>query len=79
MTGSQYKYHSGRSMKKLDALQDQKICFLYTNRNVRSTAFQPRLTLGGVHMVEMSQSNDFLRKSDHFHFHPLAVFIIGLF
>ena len=35
----------------------------YTVRTLRSIAFQPCITLGGVYWVEMGQNNDFLQKS----------------
>ena len=37
--------------------------FLYTIREMRSTAFQPCITLGGLHWAEMGQKNDFLKKN----------------
>ena len=44
-------------------LQDaNKYFFLYTIRKMRSTAFQPCKTLGGLHWAEMGQKNDFLKK-----------------
>ena len=36
---------------------------LYTITEMRSTAFQPCITLGGLHWAEMGQKNDFLKKN----------------
>ena len=41
----------------------RKYFFLFTTRKRRSVAFQPCITLGGVHWVGMGQNNDFLQKS----------------
>ena len=41
----------------------RKYFFLFTIRKRRSVAFQPCITLGGVHWVGMGQNNDFLQKS----------------
>ena len=50
--------------RKSHALQDgKKYFFLYTTRKMRSTAFQPCITLGGLHWDEMGQKNDFLKKN----------------
>ena len=40
-----------------------KYFFLFTIIKSRPVAFQPCITLGGVHWVEMGQRNDFLQKS----------------
>ena len=50
--------------RKSHALQDgKKYFFLYTTRKMRSTAFQPCITLGGLHWDEMGQKHDFLKKN----------------
>ena len=50
--------------RKSYTLQDEnKYCFLYTIRKRRSTAFQPCITLGGLHWSEMGQNNYFLQKN----------------
>ena len=50
--------------RKSHALQDaKKYFFLYITRKMRSTAFQPCITLGGLHWAEMGQKNDFLKKN----------------
>ena len=49
--------------KILTAYRIEKIFFLFTIRKRRSVAFQPCITLGGVHWVGMGQNNDFLQKS----------------
>ena len=41
----------------------RKYFFLFTIIKRRSVAFQPCITLGGAHWVEMGQNNDFLPKS----------------
>ena len=49
--------------RKSHALQDaKKYFFLYITRKMRSTAFQPCITLGGLHWDEMGQKSDFLKK-----------------
>ena len=50
--------------RKSHALQDaKKYFFLYITRKMRSTAFQPCITLGGLHWDEMGQKHDFLKKN----------------
>ena len=50
--------------RKSYALQDAYFfSFLYTLIKRRSTAFQPCITLGGLHWTEMGQKNDFLKKN----------------
>ena len=50
--------------RKSYALQDAKqYFFLYTTRKMRSTAFQPWITLGGLHWDEMGQKHDFLKEN----------------
>ena len=50
--------------RKSYALQDaKKYFFLYTITKMRSTAFQPCITLGGLHWAKMGQKNDFLKKN----------------
>ena len=50
--------------RKSYAPQDaKKYFFLYTIREMRSTAFQPCITLGGLHLAEMGQKNYFLKKN----------------
>ena len=50
--------------RKSHALQDgKKYFFLYTTRKMRSTAFQPCITLGGLHWDKMGQKHDFLKKN----------------
>ena len=50
--------------RKSYTLQDEnKYFFIYTIRKRRSTAFQPCITLGGLHWTEMGQKNDFLKKN----------------
>ena len=70
-----YKYHvwhtsrlrlgvSAKALAKFWRLIGfRKYFFLFTIRKRRSIAFQPCITLGGVHWVEMGQNNDFLQKS----------------
>ena len=49
--------------RKSYALQDaKKHFFLYTIRKMRSTAFVPCITLGGLYWAEMGPKNDFLKK-----------------
>ena len=50
-------------IKNLTLHRVRKIFFLFTIIKSRSVAFQPCITLGGVHWVEMGQRNDFLQKS----------------
>ena len=65
MTASQYKgkYLCGASQKIIRSTGCKKYFFLYTIREMRSTAFQPCITLGGLHWAEMGQKNDFLKKN----------------
>ena len=57
------KYLCGASQKIIRSTGCKKIFFLYTIREMRSTAFQPCITLGGLHWAEMGQKNDFLKKN----------------
>ena len=49
-------------------LENHTLCrmkkiFLFTITKRRSTAFQPCITLGGLHWAEMGQKKDFLKKT----------------
>ena len=57
----EFRNLSGCVPEILTASRIDIIFFLNTIRKLLSIAFQPCISLGGVHMVEMGQKNDFVQ------------------
>ena len=57
----EFRNLSGCFPEILTASRIDIIFFLNTIRKLLSIAFQPCISLGGVHMVEMGQKNDFVQ------------------
>ena len=64
--------------KKSDASQGKKNNLFFLSKKRRSVAFQPCITLGGVHLVEMGQKTIFSKELDHPGPKKLAVWSVSL-